>query len=234
MPCGRSCACPGLRPGRSPPFRGHRGDQLHLQARRQDAEGPQPDPAALSLEAADELSARLEAIGNIHSDGRPILGLDSRDLLELTLEACPEAEFIPAHIWTPHFAMFGAFSGFDTIEECFGDLTAHIHAVETGLSSDPPMNWRLSALDRLHPGVQLRRPLPRQAGPGGQPAGHRAVLPGAGAAPSAPGRGLAGTMEFFPEEGKYHLDGHRNCGVCLTPAETAAAGRRCARCAGKS
>ena len=79
-----------------------------------------------SLEAADELSARLEAIGNIHSDGRPILGLDSRDLLELTLDTCPDAEFIPAHIWTPHFALFGAFSGFDTMEECFGDLTGHI------------------------------------------------------------------------------------------------------------
>ena len=93
-----------------------------------------------SLEAAEELSVRLEAIGNIHSDGRPILGLDSRDLLELTLETCPEAEFIPAHIWTPHFAMFGAFSGFDTVEECFGDLADQIHGVETGLSSDPPMN----------------------------------------------------------------------------------------------
>ena len=81
-----------------------------------------------SLEAADELSAKLEAIGNIHSDGRPILGLDSRDLLEITLETCPNAEFIPAHIWTPHFAMFGAFSGFDSIKECFDDLTPYIHA----------------------------------------------------------------------------------------------------------
>ena len=101
-----------------------------------------------SLDAAETLSKKLEAIGNIHSDGRPILGLDSRDLLEITLEACPEAVFIPAHIWTPHFSLFGAFSGFDTIEECFGDLTPYIHAVETGLSSDPPMNWRVSALDK--------------------------------------------------------------------------------------
>ena len=97
-----------------------------------------------SLEAAEELSVRLEAIGNIHSDGRPILGLDSRDLLELTLETCPEAEFIPAHIWTPHFAMFGAFSGFDTVEECFGDLADQIHGVETGLSSDPVSYTHLS------------------------------------------------------------------------------------------
>ena len=88
------------------------------------------------LEEAERLSRRLEAIGNIHSDGRPILGLDSRDLLEITLETCPEAVFIPAHIWTPHFSLFGAFSGFDTIEECFEDLTGEIHALETGLSSD--------------------------------------------------------------------------------------------------
>ena len=101
-----------------------------------------------SLDAADELSARLEAVGNIRSDGRPILGLDSRDLLELTLDACPDAELVPAHIWTPHFAMFGAFSGFDSIEECFGDLTPYIHAVETGLSSDPPMNWRGLLIDQ--------------------------------------------------------------------------------------
>ena len=90
------------------------------------------------LERAEVLSRRLEAIGNLHSDGRPILGLDCRDLLEITLEAAPDAIFIPAHIWTPHFSLFGAFSGFDTIEECFEDLTPHIHALETGLSSDRP------------------------------------------------------------------------------------------------
>ena len=101
------------------------------------------------LSEADLLSKKLEAIGNIHSDGRPILGLSSRDLLEITMEVCPRAMFVPAHIWTPHFSMFGAFSGFDSIEECFGDMSPYVHAVETGLSSDPPMNWRLSALDGL-------------------------------------------------------------------------------------
>ena len=95
------------------------------------------------LETADKISAKLETIGNIHSDGRPILGLDSRDLLEILLDISPNAVLVPAHIWTPHFSLFGAFSGFDTIEECFEDLTPHIHALETGLSSDPPMNWRL-------------------------------------------------------------------------------------------
>ena len=100
------------------------------------------------LEEAEKLSAKLETIGNIHSDGRPILGLDSRDLLEIMLELCPQGIFVPAHIWTPHFAMFGAFSGFDSVEECFEDLTPYVHAVETGLSSDPPMNWRVSMLDK--------------------------------------------------------------------------------------
>ena len=185
-----------------------------------------------SLEAADELSARLEAIGNIHSDGRPILGLDSRDLLELTLEACPEAELIPAHIWTPHFSMFGAFSGFDTIEECFADLTPHIHAVETGLSSDPPMNWRVSMLDGLtlmsHSDAHSPAKLGREAD----------LLDTGLSYPELvhairTGEGFLGTVEFFPEEGKYHLDGHRNCGVCLTPAEAMQRGGLCPVCGKK-
>ena len=182
-----------------------------------------------SLEAADELSARLEAIGNIHSDGRPILGLDSRDLLELTLDTCPDAEFIPAHIWTPHFALFGAFSGFDTMEECFGDLTGHIHAVETGLSSDPPMNWRVSALDGLtlvsHSDAHSPSKLGREADLLDTgltyPELVRAIRTG---------EGFQGTVEFFPQEGKYHWDGHRNCGVCLSPWETKALENLCPVC----
>jgi len=185
-----------------------------------------------SLEAAEELSARLEAIGNIHSDGRPILGLDSRDLLELTLETCPDAELIPAHIWTPHFSMFGAFSGFDTMEECFGDLTPHIHAVETGLSSDPPMNWRVSALDGLtlvshsdaHSPAKLGREANLLEAPPSYPELLRALQTG---------EGFCGTLEFFPEEGKYHLDGHRNCGVCLTPAQTSMRNGLCPVCGKK-
>lgn len=185
-----------------------------------------------SLEAADELSARLEAIGNIRSDGRPILGLDSRDLLELTLETCPEAEFIPAHIWTPHFAMFGAFSGFDTVEACFGDLTSHIHAVETGLSSDPPMNWRVSQLDGLTLVSNSDAHSPAKLG-------REANLLDTGRTYSElvqairTGENFLGTVEFFPEEGKYHLDGHRSCGVCLTPAETMERGGLCPVCGRK-
>ena len=185
-----------------------------------------------SFQAAEELSRRLERVGNIHSDGRPILGLDSRDLLELTLTACPEAVFIPAHIWTPHFSLFGAFSGFQTMEECFEDLTPHIHAVETGLSSDPPMNWQVSALDgyTLVSNSDAHSP---------QKLGREANLLDCGLSYPAlkhaieTGEGFGGTIEFFPEEGKYHLDGHRNCGVCLTPQEAESLGGLCPVCGKK-
>ena len=184
------------------------------------------------LAAADALSLRLERIGNIRADGRPILGLDSRDLLELTLETCPEAIFLPAHIWTPHFSLFGAFSGFDAIEECFSDLTGHIHALETGLSSDPPMNWQVSALDRFtlvsNSDAHSPQKLGREANLLDAPlsyTGLRRAL--------ETGEGFLGTVEFFPEEGKYHLDGHRSCGVCLSPAETARLGGRCPVCGKK-
>ena len=187
-----------------------------------------------SLEAAETLARRLEAIGNVHSDGRPILGLDSRDLLEITLEASPEAIFIPAHIWTPHFSVFGAFSGFDTLEECFEDLTPHIHALETGLSSDPPMNWRLSALDgyTLVSNSDAHSPskLGREANLLDTELSYAALKQAIEGGKEA---GFAGTVEFFPEEGKYHLDGHRKCNLCLKPAETIQFGGRCPVCGKK-
>ena len=185
-----------------------------------------------SLEDAEALSAKLEAVGNIHSDGRPILGMDSRDLMELTLTTCPEAEFIPAHIWTPHFSMFGAFSGFCTVESCFDDMARHIHAVETGLSSDPPMNWRVSALDGLtlvsHSDAHSPAKLGREANLLDTDRTYPALIHAIHT-----GEGFLGTIEFFPEEGKYHLDGHRGCGVCLTPAETAELGGICPVCGRK-
>jgi uncharacterized protein (TIGR00375 family) len=184
------------------------------------------------LDDADRIAAKLEVLGNIHSDGRPILGLDCHDLLEIVLETCPQAEFIPAHIWTPHFALFGAFSGFDTIEECFEDLTGEIHAVETGLSSDPPMNWRVSALDRFtlvsdsdaHSPSKLGREANLIDTGLSYPELKRAV---------ETGEGFGGTIEFFPEEGKYHLDGHRDCLACLTPEETRKLDGRCPVCGKK-
>ncbi|MGB9782178.1 MAG: UvrD-helicase domain-containing protein [Moorellaceae bacterium] len=186
-----------------------------------------------SLEAAENLSRRLESIGNLASDGRPILGLDSRVLLEITLEVCPEALFIPAHIWTPHFSLLGANSGFDDIEECFEDLTGYIYAVETGLSSDPPMNWRLSKLDRFllvsHSDAHSPRNLAREANllatELSYPAIYRAL--------KEPDTGFVGTLEFFPEEGKYHYDGHRACQVRWKPSETRRAGGICPVCGRK-
>lgn len=185
-----------------------------------------------SLEAADLLSRKLETIGNIHSDGRPILGLDCRDLLEITLEICPNAIYIPAHIWTPHFSLFGAFSGFDTVEECYEDLTPHIHAMETGLSSDPPMNWRLSALDSYqlvsnsdaHSPAKLGREANLLDIDLSYDGLYRAIQQG---------NGLKGTIEFFPEEGKYHFDGHRKCHLCLSPLEAERYDGKCPVCGKK-
>ena len=186
-----------------------------------------------SLEAADKLAKRLEAIGNLHSDGRPILGLDSRDLLEITLEAAPDAIFIPAHIWTPHFSLFGAYSGFDAIEECFEDLTEHIYALETGLSSDPPMNWRVSALDRFtlvsNSDAHSPAKLAREANIFDTELSYHHIM----RALNKTTDGFRGTLEFFPEEGKYHYDGHRKCSVCRKPAETNAASGRCPVCGGR-
>jgi uncharacterized protein (TIGR00375 family) len=184
------------------------------------------------LDDADRISKKLETIGNIHSDGRPILGLDCRDLLEIVLETCPEAVFIPAHIWTPHFALFGAFSGFDTIEECFEDLTTEIHAVETGLSSDPPMNWRVSALDRFTLVSNSDAHSPSKLGREANLLNTGLSYPELKHAVET-GDGFAGTIEFFPEEGKYHLDGHRDCLTSLTPDETRKLDGKCPVCGKK-
>lgn len=171
------------------------------------------------LEEAETISRKLEAIGNIHSDGRPILGLDCHDLLEILLELCPESIYVPAHIWTPHFSLFGAFSGFDSVEECFGDLSGHIHAIETGLSSDPPMNWQVSALDKYQLISNSDAHSPAKLGREANLLTAELSYEGLRAAIET-GEGLYGTIEFFPEEGKYHYDGHRKCGLCLSPAQS--------------
>lgn len=180
-------------------------------------------------EAAQRLAQRLARIGNLRADGRPILGLDSRDLLEITLGVSPDAYLIPAHIWTPWFAALGSKSGFDSLADCYGDLTAHIFALETGLSSDPPMNWRLSALDgfTLVSNSDAHSPerIGREACVFDCALDYFAVRQALQTR-----RGWLGTVEFFPEEGKYHYDGHRQCGVCLEPEATRARGRLCPAC----
>ena len=182
-----------------------------------------------TLEDAEKLSQRLAHIGNLASDGRPILGLDSRDLLEIVLETSPDAALIPAHIWTPWFSLFGSKSGFDTIEECFADLSPHIFALETGLSSDPAMNRLVSALDGYtlvsnsdaHSGANLGREANLFDGHVTYHTLFAALRAAARRHPEAsPDCRFLGTMEFYPEEGKYHLDGHRACNVVLEPEET--------------
>ncbi len=171
------------------------------------------------MKAVLRLNARLDRIGNITSDGRPILGLDSKDLLEITLEASDKAFFIPAHVWTPWFSVFGSKSGFDALEECFEDLTRHIHALETGLSSDPPMNRRLSALDEYllvsNSDAHSPNKLGREANIFDTELKYDEMIRA-----MTDGNGFLGTIEFYPEEGKYHLDGHRKCRVRFKPSQT--------------
>ncbi|MFN2267679.1 MAG: UvrD-helicase domain-containing protein [Desulfonatronovibrio sp.] len=177
-------------------------------------------------------NSRLERIGNLKSDGRPILGLNSRDLLEMVIDTDPLAYVIPAHIWTPWFSLFGSKSGFDRLEDCFGDLSSHIFALETGLSSDPEMNWMWSKLDRFsmvsnsdaHSAENLGREVNIFQGEMSYEGIYRALRR------EGLGHRFLGTLEFYPEEGKYHLDGHRKCGVVFDPRQTLANKGKCPVC----
>ena len=181
------------------------------------------------MQSAGNFRNKLGAIGNINSDGRPILGLDSRNLLETVLESGENSYIIPAHIWTPWFSVLGSKSGFDSIEECYGDLADNIFAVETGLSSDPEMNWKVSKLDkfRLVSNSDAHSPskLAREATVFDTNPDYFSIMNAL-----KTGDGYVGTVEFFPEEGKYHEDGHRKCNVCLTPEETKNLGGICPVC----
>ena len=171
------------------------------------------------LQSAENFRNKLDAIGNIKSDGRPILGLDSRNLLETVLESGQNSFIIPAHIWTPWFSVLGSKSGFDSIEDCYGDLSEHIFAVETGLSSNPEMNWHVSKLDKFrlvsNSDAHSASKLAREATVFDIEPNYYSIMNAL-----KTGKGYTGTVEFFPEEGKYHEDGHRKCNVCMTPEET--------------
>ena len=184
---------------------------------------------APSLDAVDEITRQLLRVGNLASDGRPILGLDSRNLLEITLSGGDGCYLVPAHAWTPWFAVLGSQSGFDRVADCYADLASHISAIETGLSSDPEMNWRVSSLDqyRLVSNSDAHSPpmLGREATAFTCPADYFSIERAL-----RTGDGFDGTVEFFPEEGKYHLDGHRACDVRTTPSQTRAAGGKCPVC----
>src|SRR3990167_1640506 len=181
---------------------------------------------------AARINASLAKIGNLAADGRPILGLDAKELLKIVLDASPDAMLVPAHAWTPHFSVFGSASGFDTLEECFEELTPHIHAIETGLSSDPAMNWRLSALDRItlisNSDAHSPKKIGREANIFDTEISYKAIT---GAIRTK--KGFLGTIEFFPEEGKYHFDGHRLCKISLSPKETIKHNYLCPVCSKK-
>lgn len=172
-----------------------------------------------NLKTAEIFRNKLDAIGNIKSDGRPILGLDSRNLLEIVLESGKNSYIIPAHIWTPWFSVLGSKSGFDSIEDCYGDLSEHIFALETGLSSDPEMNWKVSKLDKYrlvsNSDAHSASKLAREATVFNIDPNYYSIMNAL-----KTGEGYVGTVEFFPEEGKYHEDGHRKCNICMSAEET--------------
>lgn len=169
---------------------------------------------------AAKINASLAKIGNLAADGRPILGLDAKELLKIVLDASPDAMLVPAHAWTPHFSVFGSASGFDTLEECFEELTPHIHAIETGLSSDPAMNRRLSSLDNITLISNSDAHSPAKIGREANILDAEIISYKAITDAIKNRKGFLGTIEFFPEEGKYHYDGHRLCKASLTPQET--------------
>jgi len=176
---------------------------------------------APSFEVVERINAQLGKLGKISSDGRPIFGFSAKDLVKMVLDVSPDCLLIPAHAWTPWFSIFGANSGFDSIEECFEEETKHIRAIETGLSSDPEMNWRLSALDEItlisNSDAHSPSKIGREANIFNCDLSYAAI---AEAIRTKDPRKILFTIEFFPEEGKYHFDGHRNCKILFAPQET--------------
>src|SRR3989338_2291339 len=186
---------------------------------------------APSLGAASEINKRLSLVGNLAADGRPMLGLDSKELFHIALAADPRCVLVPAYAWTPWFSVFGSMSGFDALEECFEELTPKIFAIETGLSSDPAMNWRLSRLDNIalisnSDSHSLQR-IGREANVFDATCSYEGII---GAIRARDPVRFLETIEFFPEEGKYHADGHRDAGHFQMPADTVAAGGKCKTC----
>jgi len=185
-----------------------------------------------SFEICEKINAHLSWIGNLKADGRPILGLDAKELLKIVLGISSDCLIVPSHAWTPWFSIFGSKSGFDSIEECFEDYSKYIFSIETGLSSDPPMNWRLSSLDRLTLISNSDSHSPSRIGREAN------VFEGELSYPAIIGAikkiekncKLISTIEFFPQEGKYHYDGHRACQISLAPEQSKKYQNRCPRC----
>jgi len=188
---------------------------------------------ASSLSGVDRFIQTLESRGcNLRADGRPIIGIDSEDLIKILLEADPDGMLIPAHAWTPWFSVFGSMSGFDSLQECFGDMTKHVYAIETGLSSDPKMNWRLPSLDQVflvsNSDAHSLDKLGREANVFEMSKPNFSELRRIMVEKDV--KKFIETIEFFPEEGKYHADGHRLCHFSCTPKETKRLKGLCPKC----
>jgi DNA helicase II / ATP-dependent DNA helicase PcrA len=186
---------------------------------------------APSLEAAQRINMQLGLRGNLKSDGRPIIGINSKDVVKIALDASPDCMVIPAHAWTPWFAVFGSKSGFDSLQECFDEYTQYIYAIETGLSSDPAMNWRLSQLDSIvcisNSDSHSLAKIGREANVFDTELSYNGI---AQAIKKKDPASFLYTVEFFPEEGKYHYDGHRACNVCMKPEESKQHNNICPTC----
>jgi uncharacterized protein (TIGR00375 family) len=186
---------------------------------------------APSFEAAERINTYLGWVGNLHADGRPTLGLDAKEALKIALDASEDCLVVPCHAWTPWFSIFGSKSGFNSIEECFDEYSKYIYAIETGLSSDPPMNWRLSSLDRIalisNSDCHSASRIGREANVFDTKLSYYGIIQ---AIREKNPQKFLYTIEFFPEEGKYHYDGHRFCGVSLSPAESKNQHNICPKC----
>ncbi|MBM3243396.1 MAG: DNA helicase UvrD [Candidatus Omnitrophica bacterium] len=186
---------------------------------------------APSFKAVDKINEKLSRIGNLASDGRPILGLDAAELARIVFSIDENCIIIPGHIWTPWFSLFGSMSGFDRIEDCFEEQTPKIFALETGLSSDPAMNWRLSALDKFtlvsNSDSHSPQKIGREANVFNCSLDYKTIRD---TLKNKDREKLLYTIEFFPEEGKYHFDGHRLCSIRWSPQETKEHNGRCPKC----
>lgn len=186
---------------------------------------------APSFEVVDKINKELSKRGNVCSDGRPIFGFSAKELLEIVLDASEDCLLMPAHVWTPWFSLFGSKSGFDSIEECFGDLSKHIKVIETGLSSDPEMNWRISWLDNItllsNSDAHSPSKIGREANVFECERDYWEIMR---IIREKDGDKFLYTIEFYPEEGKYHSDGHKVCGVVLAPQDSKKNNNLCPEC----
>ena len=186
---------------------------------------------APTIEVVEKINARLSRIGNLTGDGRPILGLDAKELVKIVLDASQQCLVVPAHAMTPWFGIFGSKSGFDSLQECFEDYTKYIYAIETGLSADPEMLWRIPDGRRValisNSDAHSPQKLAREANIFDTGIDYFEIIE---AIKSKDPKKFLYTIEFFPAEGKYHFDGHRACNASFSPQESKRYNGNCPVC----